>query len=131
MAIEFVRCSLCCKAKYGSSQEKKTISPPLCSPWPAKVFQYCRRLVQISSSCLRGLFYQTIFDHRSGVNFHLLRYALAPLFIPPPPSLFGARNNASLAGYITLRPRQAMKISGAGEGLAIARGRVAKYLRFI
>ena len=45
MAMEFVRCSLCCKAKYGSSQEMKTISPPLCSPWPAKIFQYFRRFV--------------------------------------------------------------------------------------
>ena len=131
MAMEFVRCSLCCKAQYGCSQEKTTISPQLCSPWPAKVFQYCRRLVQISSSCLRGLFYQTIFDHRSGVNFHLLRYALAPPIYPPPPSPLGVRNNASLAGYISLGPRQAMKISGTGEGLAIERGRVAKYLRFI
>ena len=79
---------------------------------------------------LLGLFYQTIFDHRSGVNFHLLRHALAPLFTPPPPHpTLGPRNNSSLAGYITLGPRQAMK-SGAGE-LAIARGRVAKYLRFI
>ena len=130
--MEFVRCSLCCKAQYGSSQEKTTISPQLCSPWPAKVFQYCRRLVQISSSCLRGLFYQTIFDHRSGVKLPpaSLR-ARAPYLSPPPPSPLGVRNNASLAGYISLGPRQAMKISGAGEGLAIERGRVAKYLRFI
>ena len=78
---------------------------------------------------LLGLFYQTIFDHRSGVNFHLLRHALAPLFTPPPPPTLRLRNNSSLAGYTTLGPRQAMK-SGAGE-LAIARGRVVKYLRFI
>ena len=65
-----------------------------------------------------------------GLNFHLLRYALAPP-IYPPPSPLGVRNNASLAGYISLGPRQAMKISGTGEGLAIERGRVAKYLRFI
>ena len=94
MAMEFVRCSVCCKARYGSSQEMKTISPPLCSPCPAKVFQYFRRFVPNIELMFESFYDYSIklfliFDHRSEVNFHLLRCALAPLFTPlfpsPPP----------------------------------------------
>ena len=117
--------------------KRRKRSPRLYAPHGGqKYLSILGDLFQISSSCLRVLriilsnyFWLQIGGKPSTCFVTRSRPYLTP---PPPPPFIplGARNNASLAGYITLGPRQAMKISGAGEGLAIERGRVAKYLRF-
>ena len=98
-----------------------------------KYFSILGNLFQISSLCLRvfRIILSNYFWSQIGGKLPPASLRLrAPIYAPPPPPL-GVRNNASLAGFITLGPRHAMRISGAREGLAIARGRVAKYLRFI
>ena len=125
-----------CVAKPSMDPPKRwKRSPRLYAPHGRqKHFSILGDLFQISSSCLRvsWIILSNYFWLQIGGKLPpaSLR-ASAPIYPPPPPPTpLGARNNASLAGYITQGPQQAMKISEAGEGLAIARGRVAEYLRF-
>ena len=73
------------KQSMDSPKRRKRSSRLYATHGRQKGFQYFRRF------CFKygahvweflGLFYQSILDHKSGVNFHLLRCALAPLFNP-------------------------------------------------
>ena len=119
-----------CVAKPSMDPPKRwKRSPRLYAPHGGqKYLNILGDLFQISSSCLRvfriilsNYFWLQVGGKRPPASLR----AGAPIYPP-----LGAPNNASLAGYITLGPRQAMKISRTGEALAFARGRVAKYLRF-
>ena len=123
-----------CVAKPSMDPPKRwKRSPRLYAPHGRqKYFSILGDLFQISSLCLRV--FRIILSNylwlQIGGNLPPASLRARAPYLSPPPSPLGVRNNASLAGYISLGPRQAMKISGTGEGLAIERGRVAKYLRF-